>query len=57
MRLVAYPRANPASIEAGVKYLILAGASAAFLLFGMGLVYAELGTMEFAQIAALSRQP
>jgi len=35
-----------------VKYLVLAGASAAFLLLGMALVYAELGTMEFAALVA-----
>jgi NADH-quinone oxidoreductase subunit N len=50
--LIAYPRLQQKPIEAGIKYLILAAASAAFLLFGMALVYAELGTMEFARIAA-----
>jgi NADH-quinone oxidoreductase subunit N len=52
--LIAYPRARAASIEAGVKYLILAGVSSAFLLFGMALVYARVGTMEFTRIAVLS---
>jgi NADH-quinone oxidoreductase subunit N len=50
--LIAYRRASARSVEAGIKYLILAAASAAFLLFGMALVYAELGTMEFARLAA-----
>jgi NADH-quinone oxidoreductase subunit N len=50
--LIAYPRTSEFSIEAGAKYLILAAASAAFLLFGMALVYAELGTMEFSRIAS-----
>lgn len=50
--LIAYPRENARSVEAGIKYLILAAASAAFLLFGMALVYAELGTMEFGRIGA-----
>jgi NADH-quinone oxidoreductase subunit N len=49
--LIAYTRTRARSIEAGIKYLILAAASAAFLLFGMALVYAELGTMEFARLA------
>ncbi len=49
--LVAYTRANERSIEAGVKYLVLAAASASFLLFGMALIYAQLGTMEFSRIA------
>ena len=48
--LIAYPRESARSVEAGIKYLILAAASAAFLLFGMALIYAELGTMEFARI-------
>ena len=52
--LIAYPRVRAASIEAGVKYLILAAVSSAFLLFGMALVYARAGTMEFIQIAVLS---
>lgn len=44
----------PRPLEAGIKYLILAAASAAFLLFGMALVYADLGTMEFARMAQIS---
>jgi NADH-quinone oxidoreductase subunit N len=51
--LIAYPREQRGSVEAGIKYLVLAAASAAFLLFGMALVYAELGTMEFSRIAAM----
>jgi NADH-quinone oxidoreductase subunit N len=52
--MIAYYRDEERSIEAAVKYLILAAFSAAFLLFGMALVYAELGTMEFARIVAIS---
>jgi NADH-quinone oxidoreductase subunit N len=43
------------ALEAGIKYLILASASAAFLLFGMALIYAAAGTMEFSRIRELSR--
>jgi NADH-quinone oxidoreductase subunit N len=50
--LIAYPRRSPRGVEAGIKYLILAAASAAFLLFGMALIYAELGTMEFGRMAS-----
>ena len=50
--LIAYPRNAEKNIEAGIKYLILAAFSSAFLLFGMALVYAEVGTMEFVKIAA-----
>src|SRR5436190_2256916 len=51
--LNAYLRDRPLPPEAGLKYLILAAASAAFLLFGMALIYAELGTMEFGRMADL----
>jgi NADH-quinone oxidoreductase subunit N len=51
--LIAYRRTREQSIEAAVKYLVLAAVSAAFLLFGMALVYAALGTMEFARMAAM----
>lgn len=49
---------RPLAVEAGIKYLILAAASAAFLLFGMALVYDGLGTMSFATvIARLNTEP
>lgn len=50
--LTAYLRDRRLPLEAGIKYLVLAASSAAFLLFGMALIYAELGTMDFARIAA-----
>lgn len=51
--LIAYPRHRRLPLEASLKYLVLAAVSAAFLLFGMALVYADLGTMEFRQIATV----
>jgi NADH-quinone oxidoreductase subunit N len=45
--MIAYPRLQIQRIEAGIKYLILAGATAAFLLLGMALVYTEMGTLQF----------
>jgi len=51
--LIAYKRHSDYSIEAGVKYLILASVSSAFLLFGMALIYAGTGTMEFNSIAII----
>jgi len=51
--LVAYLRPGLRSIGAAIKYLILAGVSTAFLLFGMALIYAELGTMDFGRLAQL----
>ena len=49
--LIAYQRTSPVHTEAGIKYLVLSGASSAFLLFGMALIYGETGTMDFALIA------
>jgi NADH-quinone oxidoreductase subunit N len=52
--LVAYSRSRPTDIEAGVKYLVPASISSAFLLFGMALVYAHAGTMELAELSRLA---
>jgi len=51
--LSAYLHTRRRPLEAGIKYLILAGSSSAFLLFGMALIYAQLGTMELFRLAAL----
>src|SRR5262245_1979533 len=50
--LIAYPRRSARGVEAGIEYLVMAAAAAAFMLFGMWLIYAELGTMEFARMAS-----
>jgi NADH-quinone oxidoreductase subunit N len=50
--LIAFQRSKNNSIEAGIKYLILASVSSAFLLFGMALIYTALGTMQFGAIVA-----
>jgi len=55
--MIAYPRRWPLPLEAGIKYLVLAAVSAAFLLFGMALIYAALGTMQFDQIASRLAAP
>jgi NADH-quinone oxidoreductase subunit N len=52
--LIAYASPREEAAEAGTKYLVLGGASSAFLLFGMALIYADLGTMSFARIGALA---
>jgi NADH-quinone oxidoreductase subunit N len=49
--LIAYLRNRNNAVEAGVKYLVLAAVSSAFLLFGMALIYMDTGSMEFAGIA------
>ena len=52
--LIAYLKDRNQALEAGIKYLILASASAAFLVFGMALIYADVGTMEFSRIREIS---
>ncbi len=51
--LIVYPVHREEAVEAAVKYLVLAGATSAFLIFGMALVYAESGTMTAAGVAKL----
>ena len=51
--MVAYHRQSLRGIEAGIKYLILAGVASAFILFGMALIYAQLGTMQLTVLAGL----
>ncbi|MCC7525073.1 MAG: NADH-quinone oxidoreductase subunit N [Chitinophagaceae bacterium] len=48
--LIAYLRNRNNAVESGMKYLVLAAVSSAFLLFGMALIYMEAGTMEFSVI-------
>ncbi len=50
--LLGYLRHYERSIEAGVKYLILAATSTAFLLFGIALLYAASASLDFAAISA-----
>jgi NADH-quinone oxidoreductase subunit N len=47
--LIAYVRTESISIEAGIKYLVLAASSSSVLLFGIALIYAESGSMELSQ--------
>jgi len=46
--MVAYAFRDRISLEAGLKYMVLSGAASAFLLFGMALLYAASGTLEYA---------
>lgn len=52
--MIAYVRGSRIGTEAAIKYLVLAAAGAAFLLFGMALVYAELGTLALDQLASVT---
>ncbi|GJM29091.1 MAG: NADH-quinone oxidoreductase subunit N [Cyclobacteriaceae bacterium] len=50
--MIAYTREWKNSIEGGLKYLILAAGSSAFLLFGMGLIYLQTGALDFEAIGS-----
>ncbi|MBD9397821.1 NADH-quinone oxidoreductase subunit NuoN [Pseudomonas sp. PDM11] len=50
--MIAYAYFNKRSLEAGIKYMVLSAAGSAFLLFGMALLYADAGSLSFAQIGA-----
>jgi len=52
--MVGHLRNDGRSLEAGVKYLILAAVSSAFLLFGTALIYAETGSLELTALADLA---
>jgi NADH-quinone oxidoreductase subunit N len=49
--LIAYLKYRDYSVEAGVKFLVIASVATAFMLFGMALIYAATGTMGFKGIA------
>lgn len=49
--LAAYSRGDRRSTEAGIKYLVLSGASSAILLFGLALVFSAWGTLALDELA------
>jgi NADH-quinone oxidoreductase subunit N len=52
--LIAYPYRDERSLEAGMKYLVMSGAASGFLAFGMALVYADTGVLDFEGLSAAS---
>jgi proton-translocating NADH-quinone oxidoreductase chain N len=52
--LVAFYRDQPASLEAGFKYLVQSAAGSALIVVGIALVFAETGTMELAKIRSVA---
>jgi len=48
--MIGYLRSRGYCIEASVKFLVIASVATAFLLFGMGLIYAGSGSMVFQDI-------
>jgi NADH-quinone oxidoreductase subunit N len=53
--LIAFLRDREHSIEAGIKYLIVAAVSSSFLLFGMALIYSGSGSMYFPDLVPYFR--
>lgn len=53
--MVAYPLHRPQSaqypLEASIKYLVLSAVSSGFVLFGVALLYAQTGTLQFTDIS------
>ena len=50
--LAGFDRARPESAEAALKYFLFGAMAAAFLLFGISLIYGVTGSIELPQIAA-----
>lgn len=55
--MVGYPQQSRRSLEAGLKYLVLSAAASSFLLFGMALVYAQVGSLGYGEIGAYMAKP
>jgi proton-translocating NADH-quinone oxidoreductase chain N len=50
--LVAFYRDQPASLEAGIKYLVQSAAGSVLVLLGIGLVLSQTGTLDLTEIRA-----
>jgi len=55
--LAAFDKESPASAEAGLKYFLIGSVAAAFLLYGLSLVYGVAGSTNLAVISRLSGNP
>jgi len=55
--LVAFMRRNPASLEAGVKYLILSALSTGFLVYGITWIFGVTGETNLARVSAALANP
>lgn len=55
--MVGYPHRSRRALEGALKYLVLSAAASAFLLFGMALIYAEVGHMGFVEIGRHMTRP
>jgi NADH-quinone oxidoreductase subunit N len=48
--LIAFARGSANALEAGIKYLVLSSIASALLLFGIALLYADLGSLAFTAL-------
>ena len=55
--LVSFTRHNPATLEAGVKYLVLSALSTAFLVYGITWIFGVTGQTNLQRIAAALANP
>ncbi len=54
--LASFTRGKVASLEAGVKYLILGGLSSAFMVYGIALVWGTTGKFNFSELAMVAER-
>jgi NADH-quinone oxidoreductase subunit N len=55
--MVGFNKRSPQSAEAALKYFLFGGMSAAFLLFGLSLIYGLSGAVKLSQVAARLQGP
>ena len=55
--LVSFTRRNPATLEAGVKYLILSALSTGFLVYGITWIFGVTGETNLARVSAALADP
>src|SRR6059058_3025184 len=55
--LVSFTRRNPATLEAGVKYLVLSALSTAFLVYGITWIFGVTGETNLARISVALTNP
>jgi len=56
--MVAYTYDRARSLEAAIKYLVLSATASAIMLFGIALIYAQIGSLSFSEIGAgITQEP
>jgi NADH-quinone oxidoreductase subunit N len=56
--MVAYTYDRARSLEAAIKYLVLSATASAVMLFGIALIYAQIGSLAFSEIGAgITQEP